>query len=312
MPSTSQTVVLVTGNLGFTGRHLVRYLADQSPRPQVIGWDCGSGQDPLAAQQLTESLADPVAIRSELEQHRPQYVIHLAGRTPPASDEQLWAANVGLTVNLFEAVKGLDPPPKVVVIGSAAELGSTPDRPVTEDQPCRPIGVYGGTKLAQTLLAQQYHRGERLPVIVARPFNLIGPGMSTELIVGTVCRQLADPRLKQLRLGHLDGYRDFIDIRDAVAAYWALARHGQPGEVYNVCTGRAVRVRDVVEQLIKLADRQVEVITDERRLRRDDLDYSCGDNGRIVADTAWQPRYDLAMTLADTLTSFGGMGGPPL
>lgn len=303
-PASDVSDVLVTGYAGFTGRHLVAFLRRQSPPPRVIGLDARRADDVGADEVYVGNVGDVAATRRLLAVVRPRAIIHLAGRMPPASDSELWLGNVGATFGLLEAVRDEAPEARVLLVGSAAEYGPTPLEPVREDQPCHPNTVYGRSKLAQTLLGRQVHQAFHLPILSARPFNLFGPNMPPRTVIGEIGAQLVAPDSdRRIRLGNLDSARDFLDVRDAVAAYWALAQCGRPGEVYNVCTGRAVTVRELAERLIRLAGGRHEVQFEPGRLKSNDVDYSCGDGSKLTEHTGWRPRIDLDTSLRDTLAS---------
>jgi GDP-4-dehydro-6-deoxy-D-mannose reductase len=300
-----QHTVLVTGNNGFTGRHLVDHLHSQDRPIRIVGFDLHESADARVEQQLVGDLSDVEAITSALTAARPDTIIHLAGRMPPATDTEMWATNVGGTFNLLEVVRSTKIRPRVLVIGSAAEYGSTDARSMNEDHPCSPVTVYGRTKFAQTLLCQQCCARFGLPIVIARPFNLFGPDMSSETVIGEICSQVAQqPTDRVIRLGNLASARDFLDVRDAVAAYWRISRQGSPGEIYNVCSGQTTTIRALVDTLIGVTGNDYTVESRPERLRERDVPQSCGDHAKLTRLTGWQPSVSLADGLRDTLVSF--------
>lgn len=301
-----QHVVLVTGHSGFTGRHLVDYLHSRSEPIRVVGFDLRESADTCLERQFVGDLRETQTIAAALAAARPDTIIHLAGRMPPATEDELHAANVDGTRNLLEAVRSAKLTPRVLVIGSAAEYGPTNTPRIGEDHPCNPVTAYGRTKLAQTLLCLKYCEDFVLPIVVARPFNLYGPGMPAQTVVGEICAQIArEPSDRIVRLGNLSSARDFVDIRDAVAAYWALARNGLPGEIYNVCRGHATTIRELADTLLASLDQQYSVESQTERLRARDVQRSCGDHRKLTLLTGWKPRIAFADGLRDTLASLG-------
>ncbi len=300
-----QDTVLVTGNRGFTGRHLVHYLHSQAEPIRIIGFDLCESADARVERQLVGDMNDIETITSALAACRPDTIIHLAGRMPPATDAEMWSTNVGGTFNLLEAVRSAKISPRVLVIGSAAEYGSTDAPRINEDHRCNPATVYGRTKLAQTLLCQRYCAEFALPIIIARPFNLFGPGMPSQTVIGEICSQIArEPADRVIRLGNLAGARDFVDVRDAVAAYWQISQAGSSGEIYNVCSGETRAVGELVDTLIGIAEKPYTAESRIERFHEGDVQHSCGDCTKMHQLTGWVARHALVDSLRDTLAAF--------
>jgi nucleoside-diphosphate-sugar epimerase len=300
-----QHTVLVTGNNGFTGRHLVDHLSSQDEPIRIVGLDVCESGNAHVERQFIGDLNDIETITSALATARPDTIIHLAGRMPPATDAEMWAANVGGTFNLLETVRSAEMSPRVLVIGSAAEYGSADAPRINEDHACRPVTAYGRTKLAQTLLCQQHCARLGLPIVIARPFNLFGPGMSSQTVIGEICSQIARaPSDRVIRLGNLTSARDFIDVRDAVTAYWDLARQGRTGEIYNVCSGQTTTIRALVDTLSGITGKDYRVESRPERLQDGDVGQSYGDHTKLTRLTNWRPKTPLVDALRDTLASF--------
>jgi GDP-4-dehydro-6-deoxy-D-mannose reductase len=300
----NQHVVLVTGNSGFTGRHLVDHLCSQPEPPCVIGFDRRESADARLARQFVGDLGEIEAVTTALAARRPDTIMHLAGCLPPVADAELWSTNVGGTFNLLQAMRSARIAPRVLVIGSAAEYGSTGVSRISEQHPCAPTTVYGRTKLAQTLLCQEYSASFALPIVIARPFNLFGPGMPPRTVIGEICAQIAaEPTDRVIRLGNLASARDFIDVRDAVAAYWQIAQAGDPGEVYNVCSGEARTISELADTLIEVAGTPYMIKSCAERFHGGDVQHSCGDGSKLSRLTGWTRRYALADSLQDTLAA---------
>lgn len=300
-----QSVVLITGHGGFSGQHLIDYLSHLEPSPRILGLDLAQTDALPTEHQIVCDLANVEELRAPLAACRPDVVIHLAGLMPPMSAEKMWAVNVGGTFGLLEALRAENLSPRVVVIGSAAEYGVQTAQPITENAECRPTTDYGRTKLAQTMLCQHCVANFGMSVMIARPFNLFGPGMGPQTVIGELCTQIArEPADRTVRLGNLASARDFIDIRDAAAAYWAIAQYGTAGEVYNVCRGEAVKIADMVDSLLATLDEPHLVVSESSRLQKGDIDTSCGDPGKLGSlPKAPRPR-SLEESLRDTLAWF--------
>ena len=261
----------------------------------------GQGPDGVDAYyQVDVTQVDEVV--SAARSDRPDYVIHLAGATPPTSDANLWHTNVGGTVGLLQglAAAGCREDTRIVTIGSAAEYDPQADCPLTETSPCGGASVYGRAKWAQGRLVLGAGKHFGLWGMVARPFNLIGPGLPPQLVAGWLVQQFAK-RIDEIEIGNLETARDFVDVRDAVAAYWMVARKGTAGEVYNVCTGKATTVKELIDLCCEIAETVPRVRVDPNRVRTADVSISYGSYSKLNRATGWQPHFQLRDSLAAML-----------
>jgi nucleoside-diphosphate-sugar epimerase len=304
---TSRPRVLITGATGFSGRWLIDHLR-RGPPATIIGLGTSAACDlPLDA-YLPCDVGDLVALEQAVAEARAGLVFHLAGRNAFSPAEEIERVNVAGFDNLCRALRAWarSEPVRLITIGSAAELGSTAAArlPVDEAAPCAPESPYGRSKWAATQRALAMQPDERLHVIVARPFNLVGPGLDARLALGSFAAQLAAAargETSEVRCGSLETRRDYVDVRDAVAAYAALAQHGRPGQLYHVCRGRSYRLGDLLDQMIALAGVSVRVVVEASRRRAGDLPDIYGSHARLTAATGWQPRIAMAESLADML-----------
>jgi len=210
-------------------------------------------------------------------------------------------------VHLLDALRRSAPRARVLVVGSADEYGivAPEELPLREQRPPRPASPYAVSKLAQALLALQYDEPGGLSVVVTRTFPHSGPGRGAAFAESSFARQIAEieagRRAPALEVGNLEAIRDFTDVRDVVRAYWLLLERGRAREVYNVCSGRGRRLRELLDCLVRLAGVEVEVRVDAARLRPLDLPALVGDPGKLQADTGWRPSIPLETTLRDLL-----------
>lgn len=306
---------LVTGADGFVGQWLVRELLDNGD--EVTGMTRGDHTQLTtlttdAATQvrwLSGELLELETLRVAVEQSKPDVVYHLAAQASVAQSLQDPAGtvetNVVGTANLFEAVRSRAPAALVLAVGSAEIYGAVDphELPLREDAPIRPNNPYAGSKAAAEVLALQYAQTGWLRAIATRSFNHTGPGQSPTFAAAAFAKQCAAITLgKQapvLQHGNLSAQRDFLDVRDVVKAYRLLAERGVSGDVYNVCSGRAVSMREIVEELVNLVGRPVELRQDPERMRPVDTPVIVGDAGRLQRDTGWQPSIPLLRTLHD-------------
>jgi GDP-4-dehydro-6-deoxy-D-mannose reductase len=294
--------VLVTGATGFVGRHLLPALREAGHEPIALG----GPQDAPPAVAL--DLQDAEAVRAAVAAAAPDGIVHLAGQAfvPQSVADPLGtlAVNATGTAHLLEAARACDKPVRVLVVSSAEVYGiQRPERmPLDETAQVRPGNAYAASKMAAETYALAWHRSYGLDTLVARPFNHIGPGQDVRFAVASFASQLAEiaagaPAL--MFVGNLEAQRDFLDVRDVVAAYIALGRDGAAGEIYNVCSGRSVSMTEILRQLITAAHVAVEIREDPELRRPSDNPLSVGDNSKLRAATGWQPRFSLAQTLRD-------------
>jgi nucleoside-diphosphate-sugar epimerase len=300
-------VWLVTGGSGFLGRHVLSCAAPIEAEVVVLGRRCPEGWSPSAF--LRADLEDDQDVARAIATARPDVVLHAAGLTPPAAPDRLYRANTLATLLLLEALRTLGRPVRIVLAGSAAELGPVPveSLPVGEDYPCRPADAYGLSKWLATTAALAAR--PPLEIVVARLFNVIGPGLSPNQAFGSFAARIAgaDGDPVHLTVGDLDARRDFLDVRDAAEAMISLALRGRPAQVYHVGTGRSRRVGDGLAQLIRLSGRAVQVSVRPPRAEGRGPSDSRAEIRKIIAHTGWTPRVSWDQSLADLWSEAVGM-----
>ncbi|HSK11172.1 MAG TPA: GDP-mannose 4,6-dehydratase [Vicinamibacterales bacterium] len=303
--------VLVTGAAGFAGSHLLDLLAAE--KAAVVAWRRPGERLPApptgtGCRWMEVDVLDRAAVERAIGEVRPSAVYHLAGvahvgRSWDDSAKTL-AVNVLGTWHVLAALASLPSPARALVTGSALVYRQQ-DRAIREDDPIGPASPYGLSKLAQELTALHAARELGVRVVVTRSFNHIGPRQEPTFSSASFARQVA--RIEaglappELRVGNLDPRRDLTDARDIVVAYRRLLEQAPSGRVYNVCSGRAVRVGDVLQGLVALAHTPIAVRVDEALLRPHDAPLVLGDPSRIREETGWVPRIPLASTLRDLL-----------
>ena len=284
----------VTGGAGFAGGYLLELLPGAT----------APSRDEL-------ELLDAAAVRAAVRDTEPETVWHLAalasvGRSWEAPAETI-AENVTMTANLLEAVRREAPAATVVLISSGEVYGPPERLPVDEQAPLRPQNPYAVSKAACDLLGGQYADATGLSVVRLRPFNHTGPGQGDDYVVGTLTRQVAEAEAAGLeeavvQTGNPDSARDFSDVRDVVRAYVAAARL-EPG-AYNVASGRAVSVRDLIELVRAAARIPVRHEVDPARVRAHDVPEVRASAQRLHEATGWAPQIPLEQTVADTLDAW--------
>jgi GDP-4-dehydro-6-deoxy-D-mannose reductase len=242
---------------------------------------------------------------------RPDRLFHLAAQsyvpTSWRAPAETLAGNVLGQVNLFEAIRDLGLETRVHIAGSSEEYGLVhPDEtPIREENPLRPLSPYAVSKVTQDLLAYQYWKSYQLHVVRTRGFNHTGPRRGEVFVTSNFARQVAAIERGRLDpvvwVGNLESVRDFTDVRDMVRAYWLALEQGEPGEVYNVCSGRGYSARQVLDILLDYARVKVEVREDPARMRPSDVTLLLGDCTKFQNATGWKPTIAFEITLKDLL-----------
>jgi GDP-4-dehydro-6-deoxy-D-mannose reductase len=290
---------VVTGGLGFVGRHLVRHLRDAGD--EVITLDRKG--------DLAVDITDGPAVAAALAEVSPDAVYHLAGWADVGAS---WADPVGVlrvnaegTLHVLRAclAAGVQ---RVLAVASADVYGvvTEAELPLTEASPLRPTSPYAASKLAADAVAQQAFLGHGLGVVRVRPFNHLGPGQSEQFVAPAIAARIARAErdgADTISVGNLSARRDVTDVRDVVRAYRLLVAGGEPGEVYNVCSGVDVSIQALADHLVGLARRPIRLVTDPALLRPVDLPVLRGDATKLHAATGWKPEIPIEQTLADLL-----------
>jgi len=293
----------ITGVAGFTGWHLCHFINGLTNVPRIVGLDTAKDVSAELDCYHRVDLTDMFGIEAIARKDPPKWVIHLAGVIPSADEVKMWRVNVGGTANLLAGLIAAEcSDTRIVSIGSAAEYLLGTDEAITETNACGGTTPYGRTKWAQTCIIIGVGMESGLETMVVRPFNLIGPNLSSELIVGALCEQFSqEDCLEEIHVGNVKSARDFVDIRDAVEAYWLVAQKGLAGNIYNICSGRATSVEELVAMFCQLTGKSPRVCVDASRLRDNDPQTVCGDNSKLFHATGWQPRLKVRDSLADML-----------
>ena len=301
---------LVVGGGGFVGPYLVKHLKEQGmevyvtkTEKETLDMDCSGiyNLDILELNQVAELL----------NKIRPDYIFHLAAQSSVAYS---WK-NPGLTidvnikgcVNLLDGIRQLDYKPRVLLIGSGEEYGHIKDGecPIVEDNVLRPGNIYAATKSCQNMLGKIYSDAYDMDVMMVRAFNHIGPNQTPVFVVADFCKQVADIEngLSEpvIYVGNLSARRDFTDVRDVVRAYAMLVKDGKRGETYNVGRGHAVAIQEILERIVALSDKDIEVRVDESKLRPVDVPIIEPDITKIRETVGWEPEIELETTLKETL-----------
>ena len=304
--------VLVTGATGFAGRHLCKLL-EQSEENEVFGTTLFDN-DVIAdssVKVLKCDLLDRAAAKDVIDDIKPDQIFHLAALASVADawndSEKVLINNILAQLNLLQAIIELGAKPRILVISTGEVYGAVDknDVPINENTRLKPNNPYATSKVTQEFLGLQYFASHGIPVIIARSFNHSGPGQKGNFVIPAFASQIVDVEQGRkeplMHVGNLEAKRDFLDVRDVVIAYKRLIDEGRPGEVYNVCSGKAVKIKDILKKLLNASKVEITVREDSERMRPSDTPLVVGDNSKLKKATEWEPKIDINKTIEDTL-----------
>lgn len=306
------TKALVTGATGFSGSHLVDHLLELGLDVYITVRHRSKTENiehfRHKITMINADIRDGYSLQKVMRDIKPYYMFHLAGQSFVGeswnSPLETLSTNILGCANILEAVKMLENDCRVHIAGSSEEYGYVlPDEmPITETNPLRPMSPYGVSKVAQDLLGQQYYKSYRIPIIITRGFNHTGPRRGYIFASTNFARQLVQIekgiREPIMYVGNLETQRDYTDARDMAHAYWLAITKGEPGEVYNVCSEKCIRIGDMLQIIMEICHTtDVEIRTDENLLRPSDVPILLGSCAKFRAQTGWAPLYSFRETL---------------
>lgn len=309
---------LVTGGTGFAGRHLADHLVKCGDdvaltyKPAADGErkddEAASGVSlPRTVQTLALDISSKESVFQIIELLKPDAVYHLAAMTfvPDAENRvsEVFDVNAFGTRNLLEAIEKHSPRTKVLCVSSSEVYGEPRpgSLPISEVSELRPISTYGVSKATADLMAGKFAWRNNLHVIRARPFPHLGPGQNSCFAISSFAKQLAEIKLGKaepiIKVGNLEAKRDYSDVSDIVRGYREALLNGKKGEVYNFCSGQSIMIGELLQNLIKVAEIEVEVQEDPARVRPVDISDLYGSHEKAARDFGWKPRIELDGTL---------------
>jgi GDP-4-dehydro-6-deoxy-D-mannose reductase len=288
---------LITGGGGFVGHWLADHLRERG--------------DHVVSVDKEVDVTDSASLLAALVDAAPDAVYHLAALTHVGQswDEPLRVLEVNVigTGALLAAARRCGTDPRVLIVSSAEVYGAVTDPsrlPLDEGAPTAPLTPYAASKLAGEALAVQAFLGHGQPAIIVRPFNHIGPGQSPNFAVAALAQRIVEADrdgATSIPVGNLTARRDFTDVRDVVRAYRLLIESGDPGAVYNVCSGRDVSIQEIADGLLDLAGTSLALESEPTLMRPVEVPVLRGDPTRLTAVTGWKPEIPLEQTLNDVL-----------
>jgi len=286
--------VLITGINGFVGRILKDNLAGQGKEVFGIDLSC-TGEN-----NFSLDITDLAAVNDCIHRVRPDFIVHLSAISRVDFDNvgTLYSTNVSGTMNLLYGAARLERQPKFLMVSSSQVYGIVPEKeqPITENTGVRPVNHYGASKAAAENICHAFNREYGIPVVIARPFNHIGRGQSLNFVVPKIIRAFHDGK-NELELGNVNVLRDFLDVRDVIDAYNRIMENFQSGEVFNISSGRGIKVIDVIRILENQTGRDMKIVTKNDLLRKNDITCSIGDYSKIGKSLGWEPVHPIEDTI---------------
>lgn len=306
---------LITGITGFAGSHLAEYLLEKGCEVSgILRWRSRTDNIEGFRNKLyliEGDIRDSSSMTSIIEDVKPDWIFHLAAQSyVPMSwkaAEETLSTNIIGELNLFEAVRRAGIDPVIQIAGSSEEYGLVlpEELPIKETNPLRPLSPYGVSKVTQDMLGYQYFKSYGLKTVRTRAFNHTGPRRGEVFVTSNFAYQIARIEKGQaepvIRTGNLEAVRDFTDVRDVVKAYMLSIDKGQPGEVYNICSNKGIKIREMLDILLSFSTIKINVEQDPSRIRPSDVELLLGDASKFSMQTGWKPEIPLEQTLKDLL-----------
>lgn len=299
---------LITGICGFVGGYFVKHLLSKESDAEIYGVDI-MPECQLNINYKCLNLFDYPAVEKLIGDIKPDYILHLAAMSSVAASwekpAETFKNNTGAVINLLEAVRLKSPDTKILAVGSSDVYGNgTKNIPFSEDMPLNPQSPYAVARVSQEMLCRLYAEEYGLNVVMSRSFNHFGPGQSERFAIGSFMGQLVRVKMgkqKTLHTGNIDVSRDFSDVRDVVAAYYLILKQAKKGNVYNICSGHLISLRNIISIAENILGIKPDIVSSKDKMRQSDIDCVYGINDRIKKDLCWQPVFTLEQTLKDSI-----------
>jgi GDP-4-dehydro-6-deoxy-D-mannose reductase len=309
--------IFITGLTGFAGSHLAEHIISND-----FGEVCGTSRGKTPNYENLSAIGEKVKIIDcdlsdfhsvccAIEDSEPDIVFHLAAQAyVPFSwrgPVETMNSNVLGSLNLFEAVRKSGFDPVIHIAGSSEEYGlvEKSEVPIKETNPLRPLSPYGVSKVTMDLLGYQYFKSYGLKIIRTRAFNHTGPRRGQNYVTSNWCKQIVDiecgKQEPKIFVGNLESYRDFTDVRDMVRAYWLASQKCEYGDVYNISSDNAIKMKDMLELIISKSSVKPEIVSDPARMRPSDVELLLGDSSKFRKQTGWKPVIPFEKTIDDLL-----------
>jgi len=298
---------LITGIMGFVGRYFVECLNQKEPNAKIYGVDIAPLCD-MDLEYKSLNLMDAESVDKLVKKSSPDYIVHLAAMSSVAQSwnepVNCFINNMSAFLNLADSVRNNDLSTRILSVGSSEEYG-TYNEPMKESFTLHPKSPYSVARLSQEYMSKLYIDRFGLDIVMTRSFNHIGPRQSTRFVVPSFVEQLVNiasgKSENKMMVGNIDVIRDFTDVRDVVDAYWRIIKKSPKREVYNVCSGNGVKLRDVIDVVANNLGIKPNICIEPERVRANEIASVVGDNTKLRQELGWTPKYDLNRTLLDMI-----------
>lgn len=300
---------LITGANGFVGKYFIEYLQETEKDAQIIGVDI-TDNSLSDVEYIQIDLNDRFAVYKMLDKVRPDYLVHLAAMSSVAQSWQdpagCFLNNTTVFLNLADAVRELDIKCRILSVGSSEEYGIYED-PMKEDFVLHPKSPYSVARLSQEYLSKLYVDYFKLDIVMTRSFNHIGPRQNPKFVIPSFVQQLvkiSKGEQEELKVGNIEVVRDFLDVRDVVDAYYKILKHSKTREVYNVCSGQGVKLKEIIDMISDILNIKPKVIIDKDRIRPNEIMSVIGDNTKLKTELGWNKKYSLKTSLDSMIKEY--------
>ena len=310
--------ILITGFGGFVSTHFLNLLNATEPGSEVLGLSrSASAIDPMIYPNLNITykavdLLDRKTVEETITAFQPEYILHLASVSSVALSWQTplesFVNNTNIFLNIVEQVRINKIPCRILSVGSSEEYGEVEESrlPLTEEHALKPVSPYAVARVSQEMLSKIYAEGFGLDIVITRSFNHIGPGQKDNFVISSFAKQLVqfaknNGTNNTLITGNLAIVRDFLDVRDVVKAYYLLLKEGKIGEVYNICSGNGIALKDIISKMSGLLNIDVEIKTNPALIRPNENKKIIGSYQKIKHELGWSPEITLEKSLTDII-----------
>lgn len=315
--------ILITGFSGFVARHFLNYMVEKHEEVEVFGIDIipppyalATYEDKITVHFQKINLLDVDTLKDYLSAVQPDYILHLASFSSVAYSWNnpgiSFVNNTNIFLNLVLSVKELGIKARILSVGSSEEYGGCleKDMPLREEYPLKPCSPYAVARVSQEMLSKVFTESYGMEIIMTRSFNHIGPWQDSRFVIPGFIEKVLEikkqgKRCGIIEVGDLNIIRDFVDVRDVVKAYWLLLCEGRKGEVYNICSGKGIRLEDMLKMIGELADVSVEGKRTEKFIRPNENRMIIGSNEKMYKELGWFPNIELKVTLENMILESG-------
>lgn len=305
--------LLITGAAGFVAGYFTEFLKENKIEYDILGLDIIDNYtcDYPGYKYKKINLCDRQLIKEVIENFKPDYLLHLASISSVSHSwnypVESFVNNTNIFLNIIESVRELKLPTRILSIGSSEEYGNYPldKMPLKEEYELKPCNPYSVARVSQEMLSKLYADNYGLNIIMTRSFNHIGPRQNDKFVIPSFVKQLLNAKntgTLRIDVGNIEIVRDFLDVRDVVEAYHKILTEGKIREIYNVCSGNGIKLKEIINIVAEQLNITPEIYIDKTRIRPTDNLIIIGNNTKLKSELNWQPKHSLAQTLKDMIS----------